>query len=370
MVHSTFFKLALIIFSVLFISSKAVRADELIMSLDEAREAGYRPVEYNKIKLFAPYCVSSQQILDWPFESFYEKSHMGNNFAQYQPYGKPGYHLGGDMILSEGSSMYAPVDGRLEAGHYGYTDLDNGDRIKQWKPWPETGHEAYFELAVIDKNGMRFEFHHVDRNSLPANIVDGLNSGSIFVKKGTPLGKVYDWSFTSIHYHHVHLNVIDQQGVYYNPESFFKLIPDTIPPDVKVLVEYESGQTRWLEDQPISAAGPVKNIIVSGVDYKNNSEYFQAPLFIELLYGQNKVAELDFRLNIVQENGEFADIRNVYPQQIILPDGTIARQNRGFYPNEGTFYLALSVPSDAQGSFKLNVKDIAGNASVFSGELE
>jgi hypothetical protein len=194
------------------------QADELFLSLEDAAMQGYRPyksslavqsnlVLQDSIVLAAP--------LKWPFELPYAKSRIGNNFVQFQPYDKPGYHMGDDMLLEPGSWALAPVDGLVEAGHYAYTDLPNGDRIKQWIAWPGTGDDNYFEVAVIDSNGTRFELHHVDRRSMPNEVIAALKkSGS--VKAGQRLGKVVPWP-TRFHYVHVHLNVFSSMGVAINP---------------------------------------------------------------------------------------------------------------------------------------------------------
>ncbi|MEK6556526.1 MAG: hypothetical protein AABZ31_14855, partial [Bdellovibrionota bacterium] len=136
-------------------------ADELMLSLEDAALQGYTPYQA-KPSLFRaqPYLT---QPLKWPFEKPYSKSRIGNNFVQFQPYDMPGYHMGDDMLLESNSWALAPIDGKLEAGHYAYTDLPNGNRIKQWIAWPGRGDDNYFEIAVIDGNGNRYELHHVNR---------------------------------------------------------------------------------------------------------------------------------------------------------------------------------------------------------------
>jgi hypothetical protein len=344
-------------------------ADELFLSLEDAAMQGYKPYE-SSLAVQPNLVLQDAAVIDaplkWPFESPYAKSYIGNNFVQFQPYGKPGYHMGGDMLLESASWALAPVGGLVEAGHYAYTDLPNGDRIKQWIAWPGAGDNNYFEVAVIDSNGTRFELHHVDRRTLTNEVIEALKNGGSVVA-GQRLARVVPWP-TRFHYVHVHLNVFNSFGVAINPESVFEIIPDSVVPNVSFLALYQDGSTEWLKEG-VTITKPVKSFIVYGSDEKDLNEYVQAVPYIEFSRDGAIVNALDFRFNLLDSSGIFIDIREFYLGDLLLSDKTVLRQPASFYPLQGTkFHQQIMVNQAPSGnSFQLKVQDIAGNATVLNG---
>lgn len=358
----------IVVFLLFFLSSN-LYADELRLSLNEAKRqgfviqkkfnAGYKNSQISKsIKRY------KNHELAWPFELPYKNGFIGNNFAQYQPYALPGYHGGSDMVLEKDSWMYAPVNGILEAGHYAYTDNPDGSRIKHWKPWPQSGDPSYFELAVIDNDGNRFELHHVDKATLPSEVVAGLNQGKFSVKMGMKLGRVVDWG-TPFHYEHVHVNIHDRDGTWYNPEYFFKLLPDTISPQCRILALYSNNKTAWVEPG-FKITPDLLNFVLIVSDQKSNNNFSQAPLYYEIRFYQGGLFFWDFRKSLTSSNSKFADIRQVYSSPTKLPSGLTMRQPNGYYPNDVKFLVNLPLPEDkGDGSFQIIVEDIAGNSFTF-----
>ena len=285
---------------------------------------------------------------------------MGNNFAQYQPYATPGYHGGVDMVLEADSWIYAPVDGLLEAGHYAYTDNPDGSRIKHWKPWPSSGDPSYFELAVVDNVGNRFELHHVDKASLPQDVMTGLNAANFFVKQGMKLGRVVDWTMP-FHYDHVHINIHDKEGRWFNPEYFFTLLPDTIKPQCQFLAFDKEGGSQWLQTREIQIEN-LSHVVVIASDQKNNNKFSQVPTYFEIAFESGSTFFWDFQKNLTNSNGNFADMRNVYPVRVELPNGSVMRQPSGYYPNNVKFAVKLPLPENTgTGQFMIMAKDAAGN---------
>lgn len=351
-------------------------SSELYMSEEKALEQGYTKVNYTQLYIYKSKKNStiSQHSLAWPFE-VYDKNFLGNNFIQYQPYSgtkNGGYHGGNDMVLIPNSWVYAPISGRLEAGHYSYNDFDNGGREKFWKAWPAQGAKASFEVAVINEDGLRFELHHIDRESLPEELRDCLRQTECFVEKGAKVGKVYSWH-TSFNYDHVHVNIIDQNtGQWYNPEYFFNLIEDTIVPDVRVLVETTSGSNFWLEQDHIITE-TVKNFTLIGSDTKNDSHFHQVPLYADIQFDNGYLAKYDYRYTLKNDFTFFPDIANFFPLAVKLPNGRVQRQEltSSYYPLNAKFIVRLPIDSARlEGAFVITVKDIAGNLIQFSGIIK
>lgn len=353
----------------LLLTTSTAFADELILTKKEAREQGYRPKRwgYPMASVYVPY----KQNLPWSFENPYNGSPMGNSYNQYQPYELPGYHQGCDMIQESGSRIFSPIDGRLEAGHYGYTLEENGDRVKQWKPWPAQGNSTYFEVAIIDSFGNRFEYHHVNRDSLPQEIVNQLNNNKEpMVKKGQPLGTVINW-FTSFQYHHFHVNVYDAQGTTINPESIFQLIPDSRPPQVQFLAVYKNGKTEWVSEGAKISAANIDAFVITGADEKDAHEYVQAPVYVEISQDNKILGSLDFRNRLYDSKNSFLDIRDIYPEVLQLPNGQKLKQMSDFYPLHGVkFNLLLKVNGPTVGQpFTIKVADMAGNITQVTGQF-
>ncbi len=364
-------------FLFIYVLTLNLKADELHLTITEAKKQGFT-VQFTQKRNNTKFqntrnssIISSLQKykknqIPWPFEFPYADGFIGNNFAQYQPYSIPGYHGGSDMVLERDSWIYAPVDGYLEAGHYAYTDNPDGSRIKHWKPWPAVGDPSYFELAVVDNAGNRFELHHVDKATLPQEIKSGLNSGKLFVSAGMKLGRVVDWS-TLFHYDHVHINIHDKEGNWFNPEHFFQLLPDAIKPQCQFLAITKESKPVWLSTananrRNIFSHQDFSHFIVIASDQKNNDKFSQVPVYFEIAFEEGDIFYWDFRKNLTSSLQKFADLRDVYPQSVKLPNGTIMRQPNGYYPNGVKFAVKLPMlENTGTGRFTILAKDMAGN---------
>jgi len=341
-------------------------AKEPRVSLNEAQKAGFSPVTYSKSPLKSAQRLQHAE-LEWPFERPYSEGLIGNNFAQFQPYTIPGYHGGLDMILEKHSWVTAPISGRLEAGHYTYTEHEDGTSTKHWKAWPSSGPSAYFEVAVIDENNLRYELHHIDKGSLTDEVISQLKSNSATIKKGQRVGRVYKWG-TFFHYHHVHLNVVTETGEHLNPESFFRQIKDNKAPVVKILAKYED-KSVWFNEGDKLNKRP-KSFIIIGHDKKNNNKFNQVPTYFRLSINGEDISIYDFRMSHKNQDNKFADIRDVYPQRVTLPNGDVLKHNTGYYPNGVNFMVELLVPKDAgPGQVELTISDNAQNDTIIKGNI-
>lgn len=310
---------------------------ELVLTGSYLKNKGYVKSTYSQIKTLQKDIVLER--LKWPFEAPYKDGFIGNNFAQFQPYSPtPGYHGGADMILEKNSWVSAPVSGQLEAGHYGYENNPNGTATKWWKPWPASGEDAYFEVAVIAQNGLRYELHHLDRSTLTKEVINQLKSGNPKIEKGQQIAKVYSWS-TFFHYHHVHLNVVDETGNHLNPESHFEIIEDNIAPTIKFLAVYEN-ESIWINNKDVLDKAP-ESIAFIGHDKKNNNKFNQSALIYKIINSNEIIAQYDFKNSLKTGHGKVQDLRLVYPSKITLPNGNTLGHNTGYYPRGVDFVVKL-----------------------------
>lgn len=144
---------------------------------------------------------------------------MGHSNASYQSYAAisaPYFHHGVDLRAEAGSPVIAARGGQVVA-------------ISNYFPGP-----LYWEIAILDTEGFLWQYHHVLRESMPAEIIDAYNRRTA-IPDGARLGTVYPWPQNAFgeRYNHVHVNVIGAGKVYLNPLRFLEPIADKIEPEIK-----------------------------------------------------------------------------------------------------------------------------------------
>ena len=344
-----------------------VRADELILTRAQALAQGYRPVANpKKSQRFLPNLAPHS--LNWPV-AFADVNHtMGNTMIQFQQYSpdESYFHGGCDLRTQKGAEIHAPVAGNLNAGHYSYVTHSDGSMEKLIKPWPQTGQSAYFEVNITSDDGYRFEFHHVDRSTLPASIVALLNNGGGRIEAGTLIGKVIEWSVRGVDgqpYHHTHYNVFDPSGVHLNPENLSRALDDSTPPTIHGVWGIDSlGNVL----DPLLAWGPsLREYIVAATDQRSPNVYTHTPPFVSLRFENGKSTVWDFREKLTAADGvSWPAIWNVFRPELVTPDGEHLR-TQGDY-NSNFFLFRLAVPAGSDGSVEIEVRDQNGNSTTWN----
>jgi len=355
----------------LICGTNTIRADEFISTADNVLSHGYEKVE-SVSGIGIPEKGGDYQIkphsLDWPFADTDVKNLMGNIATQFSSFNGGYYHGGCDLLSKNGTEIITPTAGRLEAGHYGYTVREDGSKEKYWKPWPETGSASYFEVAVIDANGYRFEFHHVDRQRLPQKIIDKLNSKNPTVEKGETVGRIISWPYP--YYHHTHYNITAPNGISLNPEYYSLPLRDSIAPQIThaftVMVD---GSVQDFGDGSFSSA-PLE-FVVAAFDTRENSDFVHSPssFGIEFETGVNYIRDLTYGID--DGSGHFPSLWETYMKSLRAPNGT-RHATRGGYPNrsENFFLLRVKVPQGSRGKFAIKITDANQNTTTLKGEIE
>ncbi len=132
-----------------------------------------------------------------------------NTISTLQFYGPtPGFHHGVDLQAPAGTPVYAPVGGIVGMGYY----------------YPRAQVPYTYRVSIDGDDGFRWEFHHIDQTTIPKEIAD-LAKRNARVESGTMLARIYDApKFDPDIPPHVHVDVIDGDGVYQNPLRFFPRI--------------------------------------------------------------------------------------------------------------------------------------------------
>jgi len=150
---------------------------------------------------------------DWPCEI----ESIGHTIASYQNYGgSPYFHHGLDFRANAGTAIVTPSGGQVvNIERYGSSDL-------------------YWEVAILDPEGYLWQFHHIDHDTIPQAIYDAYNSGEP-VSPGTYIGDIVYWPTVTFgeHFHHIHLNILGDGGVYLNPLAFLTPLDDYQAPEIQ-----------------------------------------------------------------------------------------------------------------------------------------
>lgn len=311
--------------------------------------------------------------LNWPIELKKDKHQFIANHHQIQTYTNPAYyHAGLDILADKDQLITSPISGTIEAGYYSYTDDYYGNTEKFFLPLKEAlkgeveipWGKAYFEIAVIDDQGMRFEFHHVDSEDIPPLILDKILSGHQKVKAGKILGKVYDWKIKKgkIELRHIHYNIINNKGHYLNPFNFSPKVFDFKKPNIthiyatKKSICHKAPELIEFQDSPLETNG---EIIVRTYDIINDSSLSKAPVLIKAEFENGKSFVWDFRDNLIDENtNKRHQIRDVYLfTKCVKRLGSELRASRNH-----DFFFRIPVAKDYRGKIIVTVYDQMGNS--------
>lgn len=154
---------------------------------------------------------TSQRHHKWPFPLL----SIGHNMQSFQNYGGSSYwHDGLDIRSAIDQPMYASVGGKV-------VNVENY----------QTGNPYYWEIAILDEEGFVWKYHHVDRKSIPQEILIAYKNGSK-IGTGTLIGNVVRWEVSSYGevYHHLHLLIVAKDGQYINPFLMMEPLVDTSAP--------------------------------------------------------------------------------------------------------------------------------------------
>ncbi|HNV68501.1 MAG TPA: hypothetical protein PKO06_02305, partial [Candidatus Ozemobacteraceae bacterium] len=103
---------------------------------------------------------------------------------------------------------------------------------------------------------------HLDGRTIPASLTRPA-SGPVRVHAGDPLGQVVPWIASVTpeqrRYDHIHLEVVDWQGHFLNPNQFLPRPTDTLPPVIQQLWLLPNGS-----DNPFRVEEPEKLPVVHG----------------------------------------------------------------------------------------------------------
>lgn len=181
---------------------------------------------------------------------------IGHTNASYQNYSfgpsSAYFHHGIDIRADAGSDVIASAGGKVI-------------NIENYMP----GNDAYWEVAILDDEGFIWQYHHIERQSIPDSIFEAYQK-QIKIPAGTKLGEVYFWGVVTFgeRFHHVHLNILGKNKAFLNPLAFLELLPDRSKPEISDIFLVKNGSK--LSGTEVKGAGysigvEVKDLILSDV---------------------------------------------------------------------------------------------------------
>jgi hypothetical protein len=186
----------------------------LVLLLSVTQVWGHEKELKTKADLFAYGEFQSQGHHPWPFPLL----SIGHNMQSYQNYGgSPYWHDGLDIRSVVDQPIYAAAGGKVV-------------NVENYQP----GNPLYWEVAILDDEGFVWKYHHVNRQSIPTEIMSAYKIGAK-VAAGALIGNVVRWGISSFGevYHHLHLLVVAKDGQYINPFLLMEPLSDTLAPVIK-----------------------------------------------------------------------------------------------------------------------------------------
>ncbi len=346
-------------------ATQTAHANEKYEHADYWLSRGYQPHLGIENSTFSELPSWKPHSLAWPVEFENVAHSMGNSMAEFQSYGDgPYYHGGCDLRVRRGASLHTPITGRIEAGHYGYTNRPDGSSEKFWRPWPETGDENYFEVAVITDDGFRFEFHHMNEQKLGPEVIHALKAGSGRVEVGTFLGDTVEWPDGI--YHHTHYNILSPVGTHLNPEYYSPLIQDHRAPEIAtVLAAFPGNRTRAFGSGVFETAPQFFAIAL--IDHNDTNIYDHPTVYASVEFENGLNFVWDFRERLLGPDGKFPSIWSFFVESILDPMGKRWSTAGGY--GRGQSVIRVPVPLGAHGAFVIKVADQANNGVEFTGRV-
>ena len=343
--------------------------DEPIRNPSIWRKLGY--IEQQAANLMAPGLEPERpswdaHALEWPVQFEDSRHSVGNSMLEFQSYGQgPYFHGGCDLRVAAHAPLKTPVAGRIEAGHYGYSNNPDGSMKKHWKPWPAPGDTTYFEIAVITDDGYRFEYHHMDEKHIAPEVLRILKSGNkdSEIAAGSYLGDTLAWPGGD--YHHTHYNIITPSGVRLNPEFYSSELEDKVPPVIHRILASKGGRTSEFGTGEFAQAPDFFAIATN--DHLGATVYEHPPVYVSFQPEQGDGFAWDFRERLIGPAGTFPGIWSFFIESIQAPNGERLATEGGY--GTGVSIIRLPVPKSAKGNFTIEVSDLAGGTVNVRGSI-
>ncbi|MBF0410433.1 MAG: hypothetical protein HQM10_24015 [Candidatus Riflebacteria bacterium] len=353
-------------------------------------------------EFFFCFCRCSAGELNWPIKEHFS---IAAHFSDYQNYADiPYWHGGIDLVAPSGTEVFSPVSGEVKIYSYkidasrnprkfGYLRTDYGSlSYNEFYKNLDSTEERYIEVSIIDKWKNNWMFRHIAHKTIPAALIS-LPQSVRRVSSGDLIGKITRWNDTvypSLQtYHHIHLEIVDKNGVYLNPAKLMKPFLDSEPPLIKKIwiTENESENAILSHHAPIPSVKGKIDILAQIEDTNDTGCYITGPYMIKMALSKfqnekweyieqfrdivkfdvlpvtgdrTKMVEALYKDRVIEKGKTFRSEGNSKLRTAIynLTNGT---PDKGYYPDN-----SLDTSSLAPGHYcaVIEAYDIGGNIST------
>ncbi len=256
-----------------------------------------------------PQVTTGQSVpYNWPVHDPFTIMDTVSTLQFYGP--TPGFHHGIDMRAPAGTAVYAPVAGVVGMGYY----------------YPRAQVPYTYEVFIDGDDGFRWEFHHIDQATIPKEIAE-LATQHGRVERGILLARIYDApKFDPNIPAHVHVDVIDRDGIYQNPLKFFPPVSDKTAPQIQGIYLVDVNNHVVAGDAPGSAlptslAPGNYDLVVDIIDIIDGAPMGDSVSRLSASANGASIGSLDFRDRLPNKS-YLQGVKEVYKiEPIVLPDG-------------------------------------------------
>lgn len=332
--------------------------------------------------LAAPTSYSEDYVensLKWPSPVRNNIYKFGPLLHQYQKF--PGsahyFHEGVDLLGDPDQKVFTPVSGIIDGGYYSYKENEDGTGEKTYLSLndippgdsePKLWGDNYFEISITDEFGYRFEFHHINKSLLPANILEAIKNSS-YVLAGMQIGNILKWprKVLGANYSHIHYSIVSPEGTQLNPFWFSEKITDEKPPAIaNVYFQLkkpcpESGRVKYFSKTSLSETDEPTHLLINAKDFLGDNHFPHAPTAVQTSFSNGDSHIFDFRYSMMSA-GQHLNINDVYVNRICIGDPAhpfILKASKNF-----DFYIKVPLPEKFSGSAEISIFDYAGNETT------
>lgn len=287
---------------------------------------------------------------DWPF-TFVQMGHAIQSYQNYSSGTSQAYfHHGIDMIAPNGTEVYTRSGGKVV-------------NVENYQP----GNSLYWEVAILDEEGYVWQYHHIDKPTIPDLIyqkfaewqADPVNGG--YISPNTHIGNIIYWPQVSFTYrfNHIHLNILAAGDIYLNPMEFHTPIEDTQSPEIQA-IGLLNGNTIVSGNMASGNYG----MYVRARDLYKSTVYYLPPYKTEFSIDGGQWTTV----------WEFHDFPGGFNDEAYVNDFFVPVITKGDYYNRD-FYIDLGFTTEGQRTFtnepgehtiEVRVWDYAGNSDLDS----
>ncbi len=276
----------------------------------------------------------------------------------------PGFHHGLDIQAPAGTPVYAPIGGVVGMGYY----------------YPRAQVPYTYEVFIDGDDGFRWEFHHIDQETIPNQIAE-LAKRHDRVERGVLLARIYDApKFDPTIPPHVHVDVIDRDGIYQNPLKFFPPVSDKTAPQIQgiYLVDVNNhvvaGSAPGIGLPPLLPSGKYE-LVLDIIDIIDGAPMGDSVARLKVSANGTSIGNLNF-LDRLPRKSYLEGVKDVYKiEPIVLADGkTLTNQVDLSGPRKFLYRFDLDtskVPVGADGVIRIQImaQDFARNSTQSTLEL-